>query len=67
MCYCAIDLVWLVLLSVYLVHVLVIEVRSVNKVYFTPDLKDTPSILRVYLLYQVVLIVVILISVQLFV
>jgi hypothetical protein len=67
MCYCAIDLVWLVLLSVYLVNVLVIEVRSVNKVYFTPDLKDTPSILRVYLLYQVVLIVVILISIQLFV
>ena len=55
------------LLSVYLVNVLVIEVRSVNKIYFRPDINDTLCTWPIYLFYQVELIVVILISIQLFV
>jgi len=64
MCYCAIDLVWRVLLSVYLVNVLVIEVRSINKVYFRPDLNDTLSTWHMYFFYHGVLIVVILSNIQ---
>ena len=54
-------------LSVYLVNVLVIKIRNVNNVYFRPDLNGTLSTWRMYLSYESVLIVVILISIHLFV